>query len=225
MKIKSLKIKTPNLKKITDFYSNILELPCTLKTDESASITIGNSTLDFVLDENALPYHFAINIPCNKEHEALKWLKSRVEILTYENNQIQDFDFWNAKAVYFYDPDQNIVEFIARKNINNSSERPFNSNQLLEISEIGMPVNDIEPIYNKLISETEIEMYDGGIERFCALGGEHGLFICVNYNRKKWFPKDDPAHPSPFEVHVEIKGNDFNIIYNQEHLQVIPSPQ
>ena len=138
---------------------------------------VGNSRLKFVQNEKFQPYHFAINIPCNQENEALKWLQERVEILKDGNNEIQDFDFWNAKAIYFYDIDKNIVELIARKNLLNQSTKMFTTNALLEISEIGVPVNNIESTYNNLKEIVGLKIFDGGFERFCAIGDENGLFI------------------------------------------------
>ena len=152
----------------------------------------------------------AINISCNQELEALNWLKQRVEILTYNENEIQDFFNWNAKAIYFYDMDDNIIEFIARKNLENTSHCEFGSANLLEISEIGLPVQDIENTYTSLCDIVPLQIYDGGFGKFCAIGNEHGLFICIDKNQKDWFPTGDKAYSSEFEIEFmenEVKYN------------------
>ena len=87
----------------------------------------------------------------------MNWLKQRVEILRDGNYEIQNFDSWNARAIYFYDEDKNIVEFIARKNLKNENQGEFDSDSLLEISEIGVSVNDINPIYNSLAKIVNIQ--------------------------------------------------------------------
>lgn len=211
MKIKELKIYTSNLNKQVDFYKQALGLEILEKSSSSASFKIGNSIFKLTVSEDFLPYHFAINIPCNQENEALNWLKSRVDILKDGDIEVQDFDFWNAKAIYFYDADQNIVEFIARKTLPNQSDREFNSNSLIEISEIGVPVNDIETTFNELQTIVPIKQYDGGFERFCAIGDETGLFICINKNIKDWFPTDDKAHSSEFELLFEENGTSYEL--------------
>jgi len=125
MKIKDLKIYSKNLSQQIDFYSNTIGLKVIENSEKRAVFQVGNSRITFEENEKFLPYHFAINIPCNKEDEALSWLKERVEILKDEQNEIQDFDFWNAKAIYFYDSDKNIIEFIARKNMKNEIDELF----------------------------------------------------------------------------------------------------
>ena len=116
MLIHELKIYSSQLAKQVAFYSSKLGIKCIHQTKEQASFQLGSSVLTIESRQNSTPYHFAITIPSNKEHEALNWLKERVKILAAQDIEIHDFNFWNAKAMYFYDSDQNIVEFIARKN-------------------------------------------------------------------------------------------------------------
>src|SRR6202008_3247898 len=113
------------------FYSDVLDFLVIETAENSIDIRIGDSTLCFVQFDNATPYHFAINIPSNKEHESLHWLKQRVEILKHENDELIDFPNWNAKAMYFYDADKNIVEFIARKNLNMNYAGSFDTKHCL----------------------------------------------------------------------------------------------
>lgn len=216
MKIKELILNTNNLREQYYFYKEILGLKVNEKTEEYVRFQIGRSELRLIQSDNFQPYHFAINIPSNKEAEALDWLKSRLTILKDGKTEVQDFDFWNAKAIYFYDNDRNIVEFIARKNLNNQSEETFDINSICEISEIGMPVSNIESAYNKLNELVNIQIYDGGFERFCAVGDETGLFICINKHKKDWFPTGDKAYSSAFKIKFEEKGNEYELAFENE---------
>ena len=213
LKIKELIIKTINFKDQIHFYEKLIGLKLIELNKFQASFQIGQSTLKLIESENFYPYHIAINIPCNKENEALAWLKKRVNVLKADGNEIQDFNYWNAKAIYFYDLDKNIIEFISRKNLKNESNENFNSKSLLEISEIGMPVNDIKSTYTSLNKRMKIKKFDGGFERFCAIGDEEGLFICINKNLKDWFPTGDKAHSSEFDIKFEENGNEFNLSF------------
>lgn len=208
MKIKELILYTSNLEVQFDFYSNILEFKVLTKTSEKCSFKVGKSVLAFIYKEKAVPYHFAFNIPSNKETESLSWLKERVGILPFEGNGIVNFKSWNAKAVYFYDKDFNIVEFIARKNLNENDTADFSSASILNISEIGMPTSNIEATYNELNDLKEMAIYGGNFDLFCAIGDEEGLFILVNKELKTWFPTGKKAYQSNFS----IKG-DFNFEY------------
>ena len=223
MKIKALKIYTQNLAEQVDFYSKKIGLKLIEQTNLQATFQVGESRMTLEQNDDFQPYHFAINIPCNQEHEALEWLKERVEILKDGVQEIQDFHFWNAKAMYFYDIDQNIVEFIARKNLKNESNKAFSANSLLEISEIGMPVNDIETAFTTLKQITAIEQFDGGFERFCAIGGEHGLFICINKDLKDWFPTGDKAHSSAFEIKIQEQGRDYELEFIDGEIKAVAS--
>lgn len=221
MEIKEVKIYSSKIKEQTEFYSIILGLEIIKQSDQNVSFRFGNSILTIEYNSKTTPYHFAINIPANKDIEALEWTKSRVEVLKDGKNEIQDLDFWNAKAIYFYDNDKNIVELIARKNLNNSSNKKFDSNQFLEISEIGLPTRDIESEFTQLNSLTGIEIFDGGFERFCAIGDEKGLFICINKNIKDWFPTNDKAFSSDFKIKFVEKGKEYQIEYINEELKAV----
>lgn len=222
MKIQELEIYTPRLKAQTKFYSEILELDVIAKTNTSTSFQIGESILKLVQREKFTPYHYAINIPANQEIEGLEWLKERVEILKHENLMIQYFDFWNAYAIYFYDADKNIVELIARKNMENNSNQPFDKNSLLEISEIGIPTSDIDKDYKILKNTTGIPIHSGNLERFCAIGSDNGLFIAINKKKKKeWFPTKDTPFSSDFNIRFIEKGKEFTFEYKNEELKAV----
>lgn len=203
MKIEELTLFTNNLEQQVNFYSAILELPIINSTPESCSFKIGQSTLVFQYKKDVVPYHFAFNIPSNKEDEALKWLKERVETIPFDENEIIDFSNWNAKAIYFYDADKNIVEFIARKNLNSNFFDKFSSKSILNISEIGVVTTQIKEVFKSLNQIDKIDVFSGDFERFCAVGDENGLFIIVHKQLKKWFPTGDKIYESDFI----IKGN------------------
>lgn len=203
MYFRELQVFTANLSEQITFYSSILGLDIVTISSEKASFRIGSSLLVLQKKVSATPYHIAINIPANKTREALIWLRSRVAVLPYNNQDIHDFSNWNAKAIYFCDKDANIIEFIARKNLKNESTLPFSSSSLIEISEIGIPVMHIEKTYNKLCSMVPVEIYDGNFNTFCAIGNEHGMFICIHKQLKKWYPTSAIAYASNFSVRLE----------------------
>lgn len=210
MKIKELILYTNKLDLQIDFYTTILEFPIEISTPEYTSFKIGASILTLKYRKEVSPYHFALNIPSNKEKEALYWLKERVDILGFDNQEIIDFKSWNAKAIYFYDLENNIIEFISRKNMNLNSNQKFSSKEVFNISEIGMASSNIESTFKKLNTIKKINVYSGDIEQFCAVGNENGLFIVVNNNLRKWFPTGDKIEQSDFIV----KG-DFNFEFKK----------
>ena len=208
MKIEELIIYTNNLKEQITFYGDLLRFELIGTTGMTASFQIGESVLTLIEKRNSLPYHFAFNITFNKDKEALRWLKERVSVIKFEDDEIINFENWKAKAIYFYDKDQNIVEFIARNGIDNDSKEMFSSKSILNISEIGIGTSNIKRLYEQINTMKPIEIFDGSFERFCALGNNDGLFIAVDMLKKDWFPTGDKIYPSGFIV----KG-DYNFAY------------
>ncbi|PHQ29845.1 VOC family protein [Leeuwenhoekiella nanhaiensis] len=220
MKIRELEIYTARPAEQRQFYEETLGLRVFEKDAKSFSVKLGESILTFKERQTAIPYHFAITIPAGKDREALVWLKKRVEVLKNGENEIQQFENWNAQAIYFYDADQNIVEFIARNTLDNQTSDPFDNAQLLEISEIGLPSTSIKHIFNTLHNKLGFEIYDGTFERFCAIGDEHGLIICIDKDSRTWFPTNDRAFPSDFELDTVVEGVEFRIIFKNELLKI-----
>lgn len=220
MKVKELEILTKNLEKQKEFYAEVLGLKTLAESAQKVSFPIGTSVLTLKESADFLPYHFAINIPSNQEKDALEWLEKRVEVIKDGDSKIQYFDFWDAYAVYFYDADQNIVEFIARRTLNQNSDKKFNRDSLLSISEIGLPTYDIAQEFKVLNDETGIPIYSGSMERFCAVGDENGLFIVINKALKKeWFPTQMEPMSAPFHIKFLENGNLHGFDYENKQLK------
>ncbi len=224
MKIKKLILQTNALSELEGFYKNRMNFEISSSSANAFEIKIGASRLEFQKNNKNCYYHFAFNIPSLQSTEALNWLKERVAILPDENgNEIVDFINWNADAIYFFDPVFNEPEFIARKNLNIQSKKPFSSNSLLNISEIGLPVENVEETYHYLQGEITkttkkegLQKYWGDFDKFGAAGDEEGLFIIVDKEKKIWYPTSRPALAFPLEVFFEIEGVDFHLNYLEE---------
>jgi len=221
MQIITLTLHTSNLKAQKEFYCNVLGISLHSESENHIDFVIGNSLLKFKYKADSKPYHFAINIPSNKEYEALDWLKERVIVLKHFEDEIIDFINWNAKAIYFYDADKNIVEFIARKNLKTDIPTVFNSGLLLEISEVGMPVNNIKEVYDSLHDTCDLGVYFGDFDKFCAIGGERGLFIVIDKNSKNWFPTNDKAFASVFNIKIRANKKHYIIDFFKGELTII----
>ncbi len=202
------------------FYTETLAFPLVEAGKTSFSVQIGETRLQFKAADRAKPTHFAINIPSHSTNLALSWLKERLPILPFNGKEIVDFSNWNAEAIYFHDPGGNIVEFIARRNLAIPTRPTFTSKQCTCISEVGVGTKDIEQIHWQLNEAIPFPIYDGSFDRFCALGNEEGLFIVVNYEKKKWFPTDEPISASRFEVEWSEGKQSWHIHYESEELTI-----
>jgi catechol-2,3-dioxygenase len=140
--------------------------------------------------------HWALNVPPNRFEEAVALTAERVELLEDD----VPFPDWRARAAYFYDPAGNIVELIAR-------ERAPGERLFLEVSEVGLPVDDVATAVDFLESELGLPHFSGDRREFSALGDDRGLFIVVPVGRP-WLLTDRPARDHPISVTIEGDRDD-----------------
>jgi catechol-2,3-dioxygenase len=164
-------------------------------------VEIGYSLIQFEYNPEATPYHIAFHISAKKENEALKWLKKRIPILKMGDCEIVYFSDWNAKSLYFYDADHNIMEFISRRHLHKSATEAFSENDICGIAEIGLATQNVKNVYDKVHQEIGLEKYSGDFEKFCPIGDDLGLLITIdNQQKKTWFPTTDKAENSEFSL-------------------------
>jgi|25_taG_2_1085351.scaffolds.fasta_scaffold19861_2 catechol-2,3-dioxygenase len=221
MRIEFLKLYTPNVQAQFRFYSEVLGLPVEKISEENFRVKMGFSILEFEEDKNATPYHIAFHIPAHQEEKALHWLKQRVEILPDDGKEIIDFPAWQARSVYFYDKDSNILEFISRRHMYESASEEFSSASIKGISEIGLATSNVEEQFNFLNSEFGLTKFTGDYEHFCATGDDEGLIIIINKEQKDWIPVGDKAYPSSFEIKISLQNAIFGASFKHERLSLL----
>ena len=191
MKITELQLQTNCLKQQQEFYTEVLDLPLVTKSNERFELKVGSSKLIFEnsKDQSSQTYHFAFNVPEHQFSQAKAWLSSRVPLLSGQNGMDEFlFEKWNADACYFHDPAGNICELIARHNLPSKSKTAFSSKNILNISEIGIAVEDVKKIAKSFKKDLDSPTYlDEESDFFTAIGDENGLLIFVKLERT-WFP-------------------------------------
>lgn len=219
MNIDSIEILTKDLKATKNFYENKLHLPIVEYDSKSITIKIGLSILKFVESsvESDSIYHLAFNIPENKLTEVTNWCNDRVELIRKEEEVlIAQFETWNANAVYFYDNNNNLLEFISRKNLENSEPEIFSSKQILNISEIGIVSENPLDFGNELIDKYGLNFFEKNqnSEMFTAIGDDNGLLIIVKANRN-WYPTEIPAKRKFTKIEVSNNNKITKIEINE----------
>ncbi len=145
------------------------------------------------------PHHFAFHVA-----DLDPW-KQRLDV-----SEEHDFSSWGgARAVYFRDPEENVVELIARP-----QARPE-----LSLAEVGLPVEDVAAAVDALQRAFDLPSYDDWDESFAPIGDDDGLLIVVHIGRG-WFPVGVPSGPAPIDVtltgtgtgEVELPGSHHRVI-------------
>ena len=215
MEIKEIVIQTDDLKGTENFYANVLGFELIKKEQNTIAFLAGNSILSFIKSTNLNPkYHFAFNIPKNKLNEATIWLNSKVNLLLNDENEIiTDCGDWNAKAIYFYDNNNNIVEFITRFDLTNETEKKFDASSVLSISEIGIVANDPMKLASQIMDKNHLKYFEKGkqSENFISIGDDNGLVIIVK-NDRKWYPTEQKAEQHVARVKIISKGIKHDVV-------------
>lgn len=224
MKIQSVNLLTDYLKEQEEFYARTFGLTIVERTNKSFTVEVGRSFLIFEESEKAGDkpfYHFAFDIPGNKVSESIHWLNSRgISLNLLPNHTIESYlKTWNSTSIYFYDPAGNIVEFIARHNLENNTNNPFDEKNLLNISEIGLVVGNVPEAKETLGSRFTIEEYKDSSDKFAAIGDEHGLFILSEYDRI-WLGSNKKARYFKTEVKIEGVGKE-EYVFNDFPYKII----
>ncbi len=220
MKIRKLTIYSDSVQDQLRHYRDNLNFSIRNDDEKSFEIVLGYSILKIEQRENATPYHIAFHIPDRQEHGALHWLERKTAILKNNDQKIIDFSNWDAKSVYFYDKDQNILEFISRREFSKPQSASFDTSSIIGIAEIGLATKDIKEKYDKMSSVAGLSHFDGDFERFCAVGNPSGLIITINKKEKDWFPTGDKAYSSDFEMEFEHSSKSFNLSFKDDELQI-----
>jgi len=222
MNITRLELPAKDLQAQQDFYVHVLELPVNL-TAEKLEVRVGKTILVFtqVQPDFDGAYHFAFNIPENQFHNAKIWISSRIPLLHDETGK-DEFESasWNSHSVYFKDAAGNVLEFIARHNLKNAVIREFDSHQILNISEIGLPSEDVIAFANELCTKLNIPVFKQEPNAtFTPVGDDNGLFILPIKDRI-WIPNSGvPAKLLPVKISFEasdkqrkLRGMPYEII-------------
>ena len=209
MRISEIQLLSNDLISTVRYYTDILGLRLTYQDDRKISFTAGSSVLTFIKSENQLPvYHFAFNIPPHQLMEAYQWTKERTTILPIsDGEEIADFVNWNAKAFYFKDNNGNILEFIARFNLDVKTENTFDGSSIISISEIGIVSDDVAITASHISDNYNVPLFAHQplLPNFGAIGDDEGLFILSKTGRH-WHPNEVEAKPYWSQTYFESGG-------------------
>jgi catechol 2,3-dioxygenase-like lactoylglutathione lyase family enzyme len=224
MKITYLELPTKDLQAQEDYYSNVLGLLVNLSA-EKLEVKVGDTELVFTQADSDFygAYHFAFNIPENQFRASKEWIASRVPLLRdTEGRDEFASQSWKSHSIYFKDAAGNVLEFIARHNLKNAVDGDFDGGKILNVSEIGLPSENVVPLANELCTKLNLSVFhQEPSETFTPVGDDNGLFVLPIIDRI-WIPNSGvPAKLLPVKVGVdvndkkwEVRGFPYEFIYS-----------
>ncbi len=209
MDILEVSLLSNDIESTRSFYKEVLKLPVSSHHSDSVSIIAGRTALIFNYVEGLEPvYHFAFNIPASQLNKVLSYLQARLEIIPASENGelIADFKSWNARSVYFNDNNGNILECVARFDLEEHASDLQTGSFILNISEIGVVTENVSEAEN-MLHGSGIPLYSKGPQQedFSVLGDDNGLVILKDKNRG-WMPNN--LLPKPFDMTAILKQHD-----------------
>ncbi|MEO7313588.1 MAG: hypothetical protein ABIW47_00270 [Ginsengibacter sp.] len=211
-------LQANSLTSLYQFYKEVMNLPVLFSDENTLRIQAASSDLVFEMNEEIKDpfYHIAFNIPSNKFEEAYEWFKPRVSFLWVHDykSYVAYFTNWNAKSFYFYDSGGNILEMIARFDLDNKITKEFSGSSIVNISELGMvfPAHNFGYEVAAFMKKYSLHFFDKqppGIN-FKVAGDDNGLFIIVPEGRD-WSPGTGKKSVIfPLSVSFETEYGQFN---------------
>lgn len=213
MDIRRLELLSADVEAQKEFYGDVLELPVRLDS-MILEVQAGRSKLLFThAPEFDGAYHFAFNIPTNQFEAAKAWISSRIPLMRDEHgNDEFHFENWNSSSVYFKDPAGNVLEFIARHDLKNEINEAFNSKQILNVSEIGLPSEDVVALADEICKRLDVSVFRQELnESFTPVGDDNGLLI-IPVKDRIWIPNSGvPARLLSVRVEGTLNGKEWEV--------------
>jgi len=218
MEIRILKLYSTNIDAQEDFYGQVLGFRCDRLTDSILEIHTTGTKLIFEQSVKKFFYHFAFLIPTGSLNGAIEYLENKPVRLLQLNEQTV-VQFTTGSAIYFYDMDGNIVEFIERPTLNHPTSSDFSIDKIIKINEIGLPVSSPKSMSNRLTTEFGIKPIEDApySDLFCWAGDYNGAVIVVQEGRN-WLPTEKPGIINDFSIKYMDQGEFYNLTFENNEI-------
>jgi catechol 2,3-dioxygenase-like lactoylglutathione lyase family enzyme len=230
-RIASLRLRTAaSLERMKAFYRDVLELEVLREAPGELTVAAGATPITFVhaSPEHGAPfYHFAFNIPEQKILAARSWQRERSPIFSTPENlrdpdypdDVRHFRGWNAHSVFFFDPAENVLEYIARHDLpatrgQGTAGHGFGPRDILYASEIAFVVDDVAAAAAGLAKNLDQQQYRGGSDQFRAMGDERGLLLvfATGRNLGRGSGKDKPCRVFPTDATIRAPAARAHVV-------------
>lgn len=209
---KKVTLYTDRLEEMKGFYEYQLGFRIVEEDETSFTLAIGESTLIFKESGREAFYHFAFNIPGNQFTLAKSWANSRVTLNRQEGMDEIFYANFNADAFYFEDPAGNIVEFIARRNVDRMGD--FTVDSLLNISEVSITTPFVGEVGEQLEAmDIPVRGNKGVDPKALNFLGQNDAYILLVAPKRVWYFSKQKSEVHPLAIQLQ---NGRQIEINEE---------
>lgn len=185
-----LEMESGRLEQLHGFYSKTIGWETELSDDELTVVT-GRTKIHFrkAKDPDSQPfYHIAWSISSGKFDQAKRWLQKRVALLKAEDGRDEIQMRGNRRGLYFEDPSHNVLELIARGNVNDDSNGPFKLADIKSVNHFGIVVDDVFQHIKQIQERVDLPNFGEPNAEFARIGNELRHLVLVPEGRL-WFPE------------------------------------
>jgi len=207
MRVHRLTIPASNPTALSEWYGSLFGVDPTVNRqtaeDPAATVPLGESTLALTAVEDSSPVHVAVRLSCEPD-EAVAWIGEQATILPVEGQASRYFEFLDATAIYFEDPDGNVLEGLCYA----GDRRPAaaDSDERVDgITEVGLPAAEPLALVEWLEETVGLSAWGSPSETFAWVGDRDARFVVVPADRP-WYPTDRPAGSTPISVTVSAES-------------------
>ncbi|MCZ6837307.1 MAG: hypothetical protein O7G85_16145 [Planctomycetota bacterium] len=206
-----------DLGEMKQFYQGLLGFEVLDEQDGEITFKAGLTKLTYMTTTKEYDrpwYHVAFNIPENKLWKAREWQLQRTPLkqrspgsMTHPDYpDVANFWKWNAESVFFWDPANNLLEYIARHDLDNAAPGEFTSKDILYASELGFMVEDAPGMAKQVEKALSLNPYREGNARLTPVGDEYGLLLIFGKGHH-WRMSDGSTRPTDvYPAQVTIQG-------------------
>ena len=209
--IVDVQMRSNNFENNKRFWSKVMGFDVDSVAPNSFKVNIGFNSVTFINNSGALDtsssvtpkYQFTISIPSNQIENCYSWL---LDADSSNSSKIAEpAKFWidaesgaaiyrrnqyNSQSIYIKDAGNNIIEILARHDLNNTAEGEFNRGMFLGISEVGVVSRDLRKSAEALKAAYGVEEVSGSSNSYKPMGGPLGL-LKLNIEGKIWTPTEN----------------------------------